>query len=66
MEMQDLAVTRPCLVPYHLNFSKRSAASHSFIIYVGMHDTLIFWSIIYAIIIYLGLGFSAVCSKWLC
>jgi len=33
-----------------------------------MHVILIFWSIIYAIISYLGLqlGFSAVCSKWLC
>jgi len=35
-----------------------------------MHDILIFWSIIYAIISYLGLvlglGFNAVCSKWLC
>ena len=24
------------------------------------------WSTTYAIISYLGLGFSAVCSKWLC
>jgi len=37
----------------------------SFVIYIGMHDILIFWSIVYAIISYLGLGFSAVCSKWL-
>jgi len=33
-----------------------------FVIYVCMHDIFIFWSIIYAIISYLGLEISAVCS----
>jgi len=31
-----------------------------------MHDILILWSIIYANISYLALGFSTVHTKWLC